>query len=63
MVWHIQTVVNWRHPKLLLSRLIIFLTDIAWSSEAETLVSEEAEYSIFIREDKKGELFGVTLFN
>jgi len=42
-----------------------FLTDIAGSSEAETLVSGKAEYSISMREDKKCELFGVpvTLFN
>jgi len=42
-----------------------FVTDIVGSSEAETLVSGKAEYSISMREDKKSELFGVpvTLFN
>jgi len=35
--------------------------DTAGSSEAETSVSVKAEYSISIREDKKSELFGVTL--
>jgi len=36
---------------------------MAGSSEAETLVSGKAEYSISKREDKKSELFGVTWFN